>query len=242
MNTRRFYVYVHLRATTKEPFYYGKGCDKRALESDRNTWHANVVRKHGFVSVILKDQLTEKEAYSEEKKFIAEARARGENIVNVSEGGEGFTSETARLAGKKGGATNAKNKTGVCGRSKEKMSTDGRKAGSVGGARNRELGTGICGLSREERSIAGKLMVINKIGIHAPGMIGKGAIALMAQHKGIFSYDKSQLSANGKVCGSIGGKISSSKKVKCVTCGLIAHAGPIAMHQKGTGHSGVIKL
>ena len=242
MDDKKFYVYVHRRASDGSPFYYGKGSGNRRFESDRNDWHAKVVAKHGFISIMLKDGLTEKEAYAEETRLIALARARKENIVNIGDGGEGFTSESAAKAGKKGGKTNALNKTGVCGRSPEKMSEDGRKAGLIGGAKNLEFKTGVCGLTKEQRQYNGKILFKNKIGIHSPKMIGVGAKALMKQQKGIFAYTKEQLSANGKTGGKIGGKISASKKVKCNVCGLEAHAGPVAMHQKGTGHIGITKL
>lgn len=66
--------------------------------------------------------------------------------------------------GKISGQKHKKNKTGVCGRSKEKMTKDGRKGGKIGGAKggkiggnkNKENKTGICGLSLEELSEAGK--------------------------------------------------------------------------------------
>jgi len=47
------------------------------------------------------------------------------------------------LAGNKGGLTNAKNKTGVCGRSPEKMTEDGRLGGLIQGPLAVKAGTGI---------------------------------------------------------------------------------------------------
>jgi hypothetical protein len=47
------------------------------------------------------------------------------------------------LAGNKGGLVNAKNKTGVCGRSPEKMTEDGRLGGLIQGPLAVKAGTGI---------------------------------------------------------------------------------------------------
>jgi hypothetical protein len=45
-----------------------------------------------------------------------------------------LTTEILKEAGKKGGATCAEKKIGVCGRSKEQMSLDGKKAGNASSA------------------------------------------------------------------------------------------------------------
>jgi hypothetical protein len=47
------------------------------------------------------------------------------------------------LAGNKGGLVNAKNKTGVCGRSSDKMSKDGRLGGLIQGPKAVKAGSGI---------------------------------------------------------------------------------------------------
>jgi hypothetical protein len=69
-----------------------------------------------------------------------------------------LTKEDRMKNGRKGGLisgnNNKKNKTGFCGRSKEKMSEDGRKAGKIGGKVNGRLThqnkTGIHALSKEQ--------------------------------------------------------------------------------------------
>lgn len=100
MEDRKYYVYRHLRATNKEPFYYGKGCGTRAWDhfqkGCRSDWWLNVAKKHGVLVEVLKDSLTNDEANKLEKELIRYARIRKENIVNVMPGGEGFDSETAK--------------------------------------------------------------------------------------------------------------------------------------------------
>jgi len=62
--------------------------------------------------------------------------------------------ENGKKGGKIGGNKHAKNKTGFCGRTKQKMSEDGKKAGKIGGKVSGklqyELKKGIHGLSKEE--------------------------------------------------------------------------------------------
>jgi general stress protein YciG len=64
--------------------------------------------------------------------------------------------------GKKGGQTNAKNKTGVCGRSPEKMADDGRKGGraafdrKVGVFATENLGRGGKNVPKEKQIARGK--------------------------------------------------------------------------------------
>ena len=98
-------------------------------------------------------------------------------------GGQITMSEAQREAQREGlrrgpfisGANHAKNKTGVCGRSKEQMSIDGRKGGRVAGAKNRDKKIGLFGRSKEQITIdarkAGKASTggmsnkLNKTGI-----------------------------------------------------------------------------
>lgn len=102
---RRFYVYVHIRAVTGEPFYYGKGCGTRAWDhfqkGCRSEWWLKVAKKHGVLVKIIQDNLTNEEAKVLEIKAIADARSRKENIVNIHPGGDGFDSETAKRIVKK---------------------------------------------------------------------------------------------------------------------------------------------
>lgn len=86
---RRFYVYVHKKATTGEVFYVGKGVKSRATSKhSRSLYWNNTVNKHGFtVEKVLKD-LTNEEACTEEIKLIAKLKEEGTKLCNISDGGE----------------------------------------------------------------------------------------------------------------------------------------------------------
>jgi hypothetical protein len=78
---------------TKEPFYVGKGKDQRAYKTTGRSkfWH-NVVNKHGFEVIIVKENLTEEESFLLEQKLVNEYGRKdlGTGIlVNLTNGGEG---------------------------------------------------------------------------------------------------------------------------------------------------------
>lgn len=208
---KRYYVYVHLRGDTGEPFYYGKGKGGRAWERDRNLHHDRIVAKYGMKVVILKEGLTNEEAKLEEIRQIKEARIRGEKLTNQTDGGDEVGGESSRRGGNKtmalkiglfdpkhkskgpkvAGMMNAKNKTGVCGRSKEKMVEDGK----IGGVAARDKGLGVHARSKEQMSIDGK----------KGGEKSKYALAI---------------------------------KYKCGGCEYVGNSGNLSKHQKSTGHIG----
>jgi len=84
------YVYVHFTKDTLEPFYIGKGKGLRRFKTNsRNRWWKYKVAKHGFVSDILKEFNTNKEALEYEIEMIAFFKSEGIKLVNLSLGGEG---------------------------------------------------------------------------------------------------------------------------------------------------------
>jgi hypothetical protein len=85
-----FYVYIHKLATDGKPFYVGKGSGKRAWSKQRNQFWKNVANKHGFSVEIVKDGLTEIEAYELEAKLVSEYGR--DNLTNLSDGGYGSAS------------------------------------------------------------------------------------------------------------------------------------------------------
>ena len=101
----RFYVYGYIRLDTNTYFYIGKGTRKRYLNYDRRTSHfKNIVNKVPCVVEIIKDNLTEEEAYTLERAIIEILvfeegysieikdycdRNIGMHLVNQSFGGEG---------------------------------------------------------------------------------------------------------------------------------------------------------
>lgn len=90
------YIYLHRRNDTGEVFYVGKGSGNRAYRKDERNphWH-NVVNKAGFTVEIIAKGLTDAEAYWAEPLLI-EAHGGVENLTNISDGGEGFSSEESK--------------------------------------------------------------------------------------------------------------------------------------------------
>lgn len=68
---RRFCVYEHIRLDTNQCFYVGKGTLKRANSKTRNEHHDRIVSQHGMRVNIIKDNLTEDEAFQLEKEVIS---------------------------------------------------------------------------------------------------------------------------------------------------------------------------
>lgn len=87
-----FYVYVHRRLDTGEVFYVGKGKDKRAYDKrSRNRRWKFIVDKAGYGVEILSDSLTEQQAFDLEISTIKHYRGLGNNLCNVSDGGQGIS-------------------------------------------------------------------------------------------------------------------------------------------------------
>jgi hypothetical protein len=84
-----FYIYKHKRITDGTVFYIGKGKGNRAHSSkNRNThWKRIVAKDGGFDSEIVKDGLSEDEAFNLEVKLISEVGL--DNLCNMTEGGSG---------------------------------------------------------------------------------------------------------------------------------------------------------
>jgi hypothetical protein len=148
--------------------------------------------------------------------------------------------------GKKGGNVNAKNKTGVCGLSKEKRILNGKVGGLISGKKSYENKTGLFSLTEEQRKLAS-----SKGGT-------KGSQVNKNNKKGIFALTAKQLSENGKKGGKIGGKkqyelgigvhgkskeeriqyaskagkVGANIKWKCTETGYISNAGGLSTYQK----------
>jgi hypothetical protein len=88
----KFYVYVHCRPDGT-PFYVGKGQGKRAYEwvNGRNKHHRHITAKYGSanIGIHLFPCLTETEAFADEIARIAQLRADGYKLANLTDGGEG---------------------------------------------------------------------------------------------------------------------------------------------------------
>ena len=67
---RRFYVYEHIRKDNNTCFYVGKGTGDRAHNLDRGNFHDSVRDEYGCRVKIIKDGLTEEEAFKLERERI----------------------------------------------------------------------------------------------------------------------------------------------------------------------------
>jgi len=70
MNKNDYYVYEHIRLDNNTCFYVGKGRGKRANFISRNEHHNRIVEKCGMKVKIIKDNLSEEEAYQFERELI----------------------------------------------------------------------------------------------------------------------------------------------------------------------------
>lgn len=89
----KFYVYVHTRLATGEPFYIGKGSGGRCIsEHNRNAHWKNIVTKDkGFVTSFIASGINEELALLVEIESISIYRLRGSPLVNATLGGDGIS-------------------------------------------------------------------------------------------------------------------------------------------------------
>jgi hypothetical protein len=99
-----FYVYEHWRPDKGLPFYVGKGRGDRAYDFSRkyNPYYDRIVRKLRDKDLavevrIIHDGLHEADAFRIEKDVIARWRAADVEIVNLTDGGEGFSDPTGEI-------------------------------------------------------------------------------------------------------------------------------------------------
>lgn len=128
------YIYKHIRKDTNEIFYIGIGKTKNREYSyrDRNKYWHNIVKKAGFIFETIEDNLSWEDACEKEKKLIKEYGRYDLGLgplVNMTDGGEGFTSKHSvetkikMSISKKGYTPWNKGKVGIFTKeSKEKMS------------------------------------------------------------------------------------------------------------------------
>lgn len=93
-----FYVYLHIRKETGEPFYVGKGSTKWnrvKSKKNRNDWWWNIVNKDkGFDYIFLEQNITEEVANILETMWIKRIGRKDLSmgiLVNLTDGGEGKT-------------------------------------------------------------------------------------------------------------------------------------------------------
>lgn len=104
---KHFYVYVDYRLDTNEPFYVGKGDEKRIATFERNIAHFRISKKHGMKRVVVMGSLNEEYTLEEEQRLIRELKTRNHfGGANFTDGGEGTSGhspskETRLLISKK---------------------------------------------------------------------------------------------------------------------------------------------
>lgn len=89
-----YYVYEWIRLDTNEPFYVGKGKNKRCYKLTRGDNHHfnNIVKNIPVAVNILEDNLDEESAFGLEIYYIWKYRdIIGYDLVNITDGGEGCT-------------------------------------------------------------------------------------------------------------------------------------------------------
>lgn len=88
-----FYIYLHIKSTTGEPFYVGKGKGNRSESKiGRNKYWNNIVNKYGYDVIFLETDLTEEEAFKKEIywiKRIGRYDLGNGPLVNMTDGGSG---------------------------------------------------------------------------------------------------------------------------------------------------------
>ena len=86
-----FYVYEWIRLDTNEPFYVGKGRDRRWKRlNGRNPWFNNIVKSIPVAVNMLHENLDEETAFGLEIYYIWLYRdIIGYDLCNIADGGEG---------------------------------------------------------------------------------------------------------------------------------------------------------
>jgi len=86
-----FYVYVHSRLKSGEPFYVGKGRGDRFRDRSRNNahWRNIVAKDDGFHCSFAARPIDEELAFLIERELIDKLRRAGARLANRTNGGEG---------------------------------------------------------------------------------------------------------------------------------------------------------
>lgn len=86
-----FYVYQHVRLDTDQPFYVGKGHNKRAWSVlSRNQLWNRIVKKYGYRVEIIENNLSEDLAFQKEIELIDFYKSIGCCEANLAKGGRGI--------------------------------------------------------------------------------------------------------------------------------------------------------
>ena len=218
----RFYTYAYLRED-RSPYYVGKGKENRVYKKHQK--EVSVPKDKSRI-ILLKQNLTEEEAFKHEKYMISVFGRKdlGTGILrNRSDGGEGPS----------GAVRSEEWRRSIS----EKMSKNGKGRASIGGKKAKELGLGIHALTTEQRREIGKKSseTNKKNGTGVYGMTfeqrrenGKKVKELGV---GIFAMTTDELSEAGKK----GNKKTNAQRWECLETGFITNPGNLTKYQKARG-------
>jgi hypothetical protein len=84
-----YYVYKHVRLKDGSIFYIGKGKGDRMYSASRRNqyWKRIVEKDGGFTALLIKENISEEEAFELEKTIISEIGIN--NLTNMTDGGSG---------------------------------------------------------------------------------------------------------------------------------------------------------
>lgn len=115
-----FFVYLHVKQISGEPFYVGKGLFKRAFNTKRRSvWWNSIKDKHGFDVIFLESEIDEKTAFEREIYWIKRIGRKQLNkgpLINQTDGGEGTSGRIMSEECKKQLAERLKGNTFVLGK------------------------------------------------------------------------------------------------------------------------------
>lgn len=158
-----YYIYLHIKETTGEPFYLGKGRRYRDIQKHGRSgiWN-NTVSKYGLDILKLEEGLTEQEVFEREKYWIKRIGRRDLGmgpLVNFTDGGEGASNISEELRNKKsksmiGKPSNRKGKFG------NKLSDETKT--KIANSRKRKIICNVTGIVYDSIQEAAKETGINK--------------------------------------------------------------------------------
>jgi hypothetical protein len=251
MISLKYYTYAYLRKD-RTPYYIGKGSDNRIRSKQRNI---NLPKDKSRI-IILKQNLTEEEAFKHEKYMIDVFGRKdlGTGILhNRTDGGEGCSGRI------KTEEEREKIRARMCGENnpfygkiytKEERQNLSEK---MSGKKTKELKKGIFSRTeeqkKEDRSKGGKVGGKNggekvkelKIGIFSRSEEQRildarnGALVLKELNLGICSLTHEQLSENGKKGGKIAVKNLISQKWMCLETEFISTSAGLSHYQRKRG-------
>jgi NUMOD3 motif len=162
-NDRRFYVYVMFRPWNGVPCYVGKGTGRRAFRPSRrlNQHLANIIERAGgsLPTVIIRDALTEREAFNVERALIA-ALGRGNrgSLANLTDGGEGASGWSPSPEYRKNVSVRSKGNTYCLGRKQSKEEIEQRRKANKGKQRNAEFRQNLSKRSEGNKYAQGRIV------------------------------------------------------------------------------------